>query len=97
MAGRGSIAPYMALCRLNKIDTITVVINPPWVLIVKSDADICPLSVFGTLSPQLIPHGTLIPQLIPDDKRDTVASHKTLRGRDVRANPAGINPANHAE
>ena len=46
------------------------------------------------LIPQRIPDGTLIPQLIPND---TVASHKTLRGRDVRANPAGINPANHAE
>ena len=74
-----------------------VVINPPWVLVVKSDADICPLSVFGTPGPQLIHHGTLISQLIPDNKRGTVASHKILRGRDVRANPAAISPVNHAE
>ena len=67
----------MALCRLNRTDRITVVITaPPWVLIVKSDVGICPLSVLGTLIPQLIPDGTLIPQLIPDNKRDTVESHR---------------------
>ena len=78
MAGRGSIAPYMALCRLDRTDRITVVITLPWVLIVSLTRTQRPLSVLGTL----------IPQLIPDDKRDTVALHKTLRGRDVRVNPA---------
>ena len=73
MAGRGSIAPYMALCRLNRTDRIQLS-QPPLGFNCQSDADTCPLSVLG--------------MLIPDDKRDTVALHKTLRGRDVRVNSA---------